>query len=301
MNSAEGFDSPFLTDHNQQRLLLQIGYVDRELGKLFARMLAQGIFDQSLIVLTADHGISFEVGVNDRRIVNGANIDEEAPVPLFVKAPGQRVGRTDAAYASTIDIVPTMADVLNVRMPYRADGRSAFSRFVRGRRTVRMRRRGFNGSVVISARRLEARRRALVRRKNRLFGSGDIRTLYTGIGPYRQLLGRAPADLSPAPRGRIRAAVVGGRALGAVSAPLAAAAHAHRRPDPRRPARRAAQRGRGGERPDRGGGSHLLPARQPAGELRGERARGGAAAGRNAVEIYEITVRGRGLRLLGRA
>ena len=134
MNSAEGFGSPFLTDHNQQRLLLQIGYVDRELGKLFARMIAQGIFDQSLIVLTADHGISFEVGVKDRRIVNRANIDEVAPVPLFVKAPGQRVGRTDSAYAATIDIVPTMADVLNVRMPYRADGRSAFSSFVRGRR-----------------------------------------------------------------------------------------------------------------------------------------------------------------------
>ncbi len=301
MNSAEGFDSPFLTDHNQQRLLLQIGYVDRELGKLFARMLAQGIFDQSLIVLAADHGISFEVGVNDRRIVNGANIDEEAPVPLFVKAPGQRVGRTDAAYASTIDIVPTMADVLNVRMPYRADGRSAFSRFVRGRRTVRMRRRGFDGSVVISARRLEARRRALVRRKNRLFGSGDIRTLYTGIGPYRQLLGRAPADLSPAPRGRIRAAVVGGRALGAVSArSLLLPTHIA---GPIRGGRRGARRnvavsvnGRieavGRTFYLRGSRQESFAVNVPEAVLR---------PGRNAVEIYEITLRGRGLRLLGRA
>ena len=40
---------------------------------------------------------------------------------------------------------------------------------------------------------MEARRRALVRAKQRLFGSGDIRTLYTGIGPNRQLLGRYAA------------------------------------------------------------------------------------------------------------
>lgn len=209
MNSPRGFGDRFLTDHNQQRMLLQIGFMDRELGRMFTRMRENGTFDTSLIAITSDHGMAFEVGVKDRRTATRSNIDEIAPVPLFIKAPGQRRGRTDRSYVRTIDIVPTMADVLNVKLPYRADGRSAFSRAIRGRRFVRMIKRDFSGTLTVSARTMERRRRALVRRKLALFGAGDFRTLYTGIGPNRQLVGRFVADLKPAGLGRIRATIVG--------------------------------------------------------------------------------------------
>ena len=201
MNNTPGFGDRFLTQHNRQRLQLQTGYFDHQLGGLFRRMLRNGTFDQALIAVIADHGISSEVGVNDRRSVTRRNIDEVAPVPMFVKAPGQRRGRTSRAYAQTIDLVPTIADLLNVKMPYGADGRSAFSRAVARRRSVRMIRRGFNGTIVVPARRMEARRRANVRAKLRQFGSGDIRTLYTGIGPE-------PAPAGPQ-RGRRGAAAPG--------------------------------------------------------------------------------------------
>jgi len=210
MNSPPGFGDRFLTQHNQQRLQLQTGYADHQLGRLFKRMVANGSFDQALIVVVADHGFAFEVGVKDRRTVTRRNIDEIAPVPLFIKAPGQRRGSTSGTYARTIDVVPTMADLLNVKMPYRADGRSAFSRPVRRRRFVRMLRRNFNGTITVSARRMEARRRANVRAKLRLFGSGPIASLYTGIGPNRSLLGRTAADLKPAGQGSVRASVSGG-------------------------------------------------------------------------------------------
>ena len=209
MNSPRGFGDRFLTDHNQQRFLLQIAYMDRELGRMFTLMRQNGTFDTSLIVVTADHGMAFEVGVKDRRTATRANIDEIAPVPLFIKAPGQRRGRTDRSYVRTIDIVPTMADVLNIRMPYRADGRSAFSRAIRRRRFVRMIERGFTGTLTISAGAMERRRRALVRRKLRLYGSGDFRSLYTGIGPNRHLIGQRVAALRPAGVGAVRATIVG--------------------------------------------------------------------------------------------
>ena len=207
MNSPRGFHDRFLTDHNQQRMLLQLAYMDRELGRLLTRMRKNGTFDTSLIVLTADHGMAFEVGVKDRRTANNANIDEIAPVPLFVKAPGQRRGRTDRSYVWTIDVVPTMADILNVKMPYRADGRSAFSRTVRRRRYARLVKRDFSGILKISAASLERRRRALVRRKLAKYGSGSFRTIYTGIGPNRKLIGRRVADLRPAGLGRVRATI----------------------------------------------------------------------------------------------
>jgi hypothetical protein len=195
MNSTPGFYSRYLALHAQQRLQLQIGFVDRELGRLFARMRREGTFDRSLIVVTADHGISSKSGVASRRSTDMRNIDELAPVPLFVKAPRQRRGRTLPWYVRTTDVAPTIADVVNAPLGYRADGRSAFSREVRERRGAMVIERDFSGRLRISARELERRRAALLRTRLRRFGHGDWDSLYTGIGPSRELIGRAVAAL----------------------------------------------------------------------------------------------------------
>ena len=50
------------------------------------------MYDNTLIVITADHGISWQPGVDTRRSVNPSNVEELTPVPLIVKAPGQRRG-----------------------------------------------------------------------------------------------------------------------------------------------------------------------------------------------------------------
>ncbi|HYJ00363.1 MAG TPA: sulfatase-like hydrolase/transferase [Thermoleophilaceae bacterium] len=216
MNSTPGFYSDYLALHAQQRLQLQIGFVDRELGRLLRRMRREGTFDRSLIVVTADHGISSESGVESRRATDMRNIDELAPVPLFVKAPGQRRARAPRSYVRTTDVVPTIADVLGWRLPYRADGRSAFSRAVRKRRAAMVIERGFTGRLHISARALEQRRRVLLRQRLRRFGSGDWDSLYTGIGPNRSLIGRRVADLPRAPGAGPRAIIVGAAAMRAV-------------------------------------------------------------------------------------
>jgi hypothetical protein len=195
MNSTPGFYSRYLALHAQQRLQLQIGFVDRELGRLFARMRREGTFDKSLIVVTADHGISSESGVASRRSTGMRNIDELAPVPLFVKAPRQRRGRTLPWYVRTTDVAATITDLLGARLPYGADGRSAFSRAVRARRGAMVIRRDFSGRLRIPGRALERRRGALLRERLRRFGWGDWDSLYTGIGPSRELIGRAVADV----------------------------------------------------------------------------------------------------------
>ncbi|HYP48184.1 MAG TPA: sulfatase-like hydrolase/transferase [Thermoleophilaceae bacterium] len=206
LNSPAGFGDRFVTRHNQQRYLLQLMFVDRQLGRLFERLDRSGMFDDALIVVVADHGYAWKVGVKDRRKVNDGNVDEVAPVPLLVKAPGQRRGRIDRSYVSTLDVTPTVADVLGLRLPYRADGRSAFSRAVRRRRVVALPTRDFSRTIRISARRYEARRRAKLRRRLDLFGSG-LTGLYSGIGPQRQLVGQAlPGDL-PAGASGVRARI----------------------------------------------------------------------------------------------
>ncbi|TDB95854.1 sulfatase, partial [Micromonospora fluostatini] len=48
-----------------------------------------------------------------------------AGVPLFVKEPGQRTGRIDARNWEHVDLLPTVLDVVGIRVPWSVDGRSA--------------------------------------------------------------------------------------------------------------------------------------------------------------------------------
>jgi hypothetical protein len=217
MNSPPSFHDRYLTQHNEQRLRLQIGFVDHELGRLFARMKANGTFDKSLIAILPDHGIATDIGVNDRRTTNKRNIDEIAPIPLFIKAPGQTAGRIDRSYVRTIDVVPTIADILNFRMPYRADGRSAFSRVTKRRRRIRLIKRDFSGTIVVSAKSMERRRAAIRRAKLKQFGYGNWESLYTGIGPNRQLLGRQVAQIASVAGNRTHAGLAQAAAMRSVN------------------------------------------------------------------------------------
>jgi hypothetical protein len=190
MNTVPGFHDEFLTRHNEQRYLLQLGFTDRLLGRLVRQLKREGIYDDTLIVATADHGIAFQVGVQTRRSVSQSNVEELTPVPLLVKRPGQRRGQISDAYARTLDVTPTIADVLGWKLGYRTDGHSAFGPITRRRHSVTLTTRDFSATVHISGQRWEARRRAVVRRRVRQFGSGDLASLYTGIGPHRNLIGR---------------------------------------------------------------------------------------------------------------
>ena len=58
------------------------------LGRVIARLKSQGIYDDTLIVVTADHGFAWKVGVDTRRSVSLSNVDELGSVPLIVKRPG---------------------------------------------------------------------------------------------------------------------------------------------------------------------------------------------------------------------
>ena len=168
--------------------------MDRLLGRTIERLKSEGMYDDTLIVVTADHGFAWQVGVPTRRSVSRSNVNELGPVPLFVKAPGQTHGRVNGALAQTLDVTPTIADVLNVPLGYRADGGSAFSRAVRARRQVSLTTRDFSSTVRMSARRWEAQRRAVVRRRLRHLGSGDWSSLYTSLGANRELIGRDVAS-----------------------------------------------------------------------------------------------------------
>ena len=92
-----------------------------------------------------------------------------------------------------------IADVLGLRLGYRDDGSSAFSRTAKRRRRVTMSLRDFSASVDINGRRWEALRRRVVQRRLGDFGSGELGSLFSGIGPNQELVGRRVGDLAHAP------------------------------------------------------------------------------------------------------
>ncbi len=215
MDSVPGFYDEFVTRHNEQRFLLQLGFTDRLLGQLFARLKSQGMFDKTLVAITADHGLAWQVGVPTRRSVDDHNVEEITPVPLIVKAPGQRQGRVSDALVSTLDVTPTLADVLGLRLPYRADGRPASSTAIKARRTISLPNREFTKTIRISAKRWKARRAAVVRRRLRQLGSGE-QSMFTGIGPHRELIGRPVGDEQAVAASAVRAQVARASAYRAV-------------------------------------------------------------------------------------
>lgn len=114
----------------RQRHLLMVQLADRLLGDLVEHLEETGQYDDSLVIVTADHGVAFRDG-DAWRGVSADNFEEIAWTPLFVKEPGQAQGRVDDANVMSIDLLPSIADLLDVEIPadWELDGRS----FVSGR------------------------------------------------------------------------------------------------------------------------------------------------------------------------
>jgi len=171
-----------------QRHLLQTQFVDRLLGELIDRLERDGLYDDALLVVVADHGANFLPGSNRRRPFAG-NLSDIAMVPLFVKAPGQTRGRTVDAPLSTIDVLPTIADELGMDLPWEVDGQPARSA-VRDR-TRRLRQLDARGDFLpLDLAVLERQRRQLLELKHGYFGAGAQPPGLFGIGPARRLQGQ---------------------------------------------------------------------------------------------------------------
>ncbi len=150
--------------------LLQVGYADRLLGRVIDRLRKTGMYDKSLIVVAADHGVSFRPGA-PMRDVTPANVAGVAPVPLFVKRPGGQGRGTDPVPAQSIDVLPTMLDAIGAASPPGVQGRSLL-RVGRGQdRTVRVLGTGDQEVMTTLPALLRARERTLSVQRREVVGS----------------------------------------------------------------------------------------------------------------------------------
>ncbi len=102
----------------------EIRSTDRALGVLFAELVRRGLYDDALIVVTADHGEEFgehgAVGWHSHTLY-----DELLRVPLLVKLPGGRLaGATVDAQVRSLDLAPTVLAAVGVAAPAQFIGAS---------------------------------------------------------------------------------------------------------------------------------------------------------------------------------
>jgi len=191
-------DDDWAVTQAYQRHLLQVGFVDTLVGELITRLEDAGMYDSTLLVLTADHGAGFWPG-ESRRDARGPHGVDVLKAPLFIKAPHQRRGMVNDCPVRSVDILPTIAGVLGIELPYPVDGRSLVDHLDSPQQPIAA------SAKPCQVLKVSPAESASLRRKLALFGSGAKRDGLFRIGPYGQLVGRRTGEFPQVGTGRVTA------------------------------------------------------------------------------------------------
>lgn len=121
-------DSDYLNDAELDVLRRWYGacvrYLDDWLGRFLDWLDARGLTDDTLLVLTADHGEFF--GEHDVLYHGNFLYDEVTRVPLIFAGPGVEGGVVRNDLASLVDLFDTLCDLCTLPAPKATDGLSLF-------------------------------------------------------------------------------------------------------------------------------------------------------------------------------
>ena len=102
---------------NYQSLLRQYVATDSLVAKLVSAMKSSNNWDNTMIVVTADHGITFQPGKSYRDTIDPKSpgtLEDIYRIPLFIKYPNQVDPTVNDCAVSSIDILPTILSVSKV-------------------------------------------------------------------------------------------------------------------------------------------------------------------------------------------
>lgn len=126
---VEGHPAEDSSDAARYRAITR--YLDAELGRLFDGLRARGLWDDTVIILTADHGDEF--GDHGHRFHGRTLYEEMVHVPLILRVPG-----VDARALPTpigqMELAPTLLDLLGIPIPRDWIGRSRADELRTGQR-----------------------------------------------------------------------------------------------------------------------------------------------------------------------
>ncbi len=100
-----------------------IRYADAEVGGLIDKLRELDLYDQSLIVVTSDHGEEF--AEHGRFLHSRTDYEELVKIPLILKLPGSRFrGRRVPHLAAMVDLMPTVLELMAAAPGAGIQGRS---------------------------------------------------------------------------------------------------------------------------------------------------------------------------------
>ncbi|MDP8249014.1 MAG: sulfatase [Candidatus Tritonobacter lacicola] len=98
----------------------EIAYTDKHIGRLMGFLHEFNLYENTLIILTADHGEG--LWDHDNRGHGEDIYQEQLHIPLIIRCPGIKGGKRISNYVSTIDILPTVLDIVGIRPPAHFQG-----------------------------------------------------------------------------------------------------------------------------------------------------------------------------------
>jgi arylsulfatase A-like enzyme len=118
--------SDYLLERELQRMKArysgELTMMDRWLGRFMDKMEELNLFDNTLLILLADHGVAHgEHGFTGKP--DNVLWPEVTDIPFFIRHPGGKgAGQTSAFYASTHDVTPTILSFLGIEPQQPLDG-----------------------------------------------------------------------------------------------------------------------------------------------------------------------------------
>lgn len=178
------------TDQACVRYILQAQFADRQIARLIARLKETGVFDECLLIVVADHGVSFRPN-RSRRVPAADSLADLMSVPLFVKLPNQTAGGISDRNVETIDVLPSIAEVLEIDLPEPVDGIS----FLNLAAPEKPMKRFINETDVIEVDAVFEQKYAVLAHLIGKFGGGRSPERMFRLGPHSELIGRPAGEL----------------------------------------------------------------------------------------------------------
>jgi arylsulfatase A-like enzyme/Flp pilus assembly protein TadD len=105
----------------------EIAFADAQVGRLFAFLRENGLYDGSVIALMADHGEG--LGEHGEKTHGFFVYNSTLHVPLIIRVPGA-APRVVSDEASLVDVMPTLLQALNIPIPPSVQGRSLLAQIL---------------------------------------------------------------------------------------------------------------------------------------------------------------------------
>lgn len=115
--------SPQILQRARRHYYGQITHIDYQLGRLFGELKARGLYDNTVIVITSDHG---EHLGDHGLFAKSTFLESSARVPIILRLPPERgmYNRRDQSPALTADIAPTLLELAGLQPDPAMDGLS---------------------------------------------------------------------------------------------------------------------------------------------------------------------------------